>query len=158
MPVRAGGDYPVRATVVDSSPEAAIIASKLIVYGVVRQCVPVSNGGGKYEDSNCLKLNGGSAYERETRGDKAFLTLPTACNGPLRSALSVDSYQGGHAEATTVSKNVAGEPVGLTGCSDLLFPADYQCDSGHCGCEYVVGLDGWGACFAEGGVQPRRAG
>jgi hypothetical protein len=57
-------------------------------------------------------------------GGKAFLTLPTGCNGPLRSTIAVESYQGEKAETSTVTHNAAGTPVSLTGCSKLKFPPE----------------------------------
>jgi DNA-binding beta-propeller fold protein YncE len=55
---------------------------------------------------------------------RPLLTMPTACNGPLTSTMSADSYQeAGHfATATTVTRNAAGAPAGMTGCAKLEFP------------------------------------
>jgi DNA-binding beta-propeller fold protein YncE len=93
--VVAGGDYPVQATV--HPPGAApVLISRVTVFGVVG--------------------------EGATR--KPFLTLPTGCHGPLRSSISMDSYQqpGHFVGASSVMRNAAGAPVALTGCSKLLFP------------------------------------
>ncbi len=68
--------------------------------------------------------NGGNPALRESFTPKAFLTLPTGCHGPLRSTLSVDSYQEpSHfvSPPPAVTRNAAGTPVSLTGCSKLLF-------------------------------------
>ena len=94
--VLAGGDYPIQATIVNAPPEAAVYRSRLTIDGVV-----------------------GSGATR-----KAFLTLPTGCHGPLRATISADSYQdpGQFASAEGVTRNSAGAPVSLTGCSKLLFP------------------------------------
>ena len=55
---------------------------------------------------------------------KPLLTMPTACNGPLTSTISADSYQeAGHfATATSVTRNSAGSPGGMTSCAPLTFP------------------------------------
>ncbi len=96
--VRAGGDYPVRAVVHNSPAYAPVIATRLIVFGVP------------------------SSVEPRT----PLLTLPTSCNGPLRSTISVDSYQnpGNFVGASTVTRDAAGNPVGTTGCSLLKFPPE----------------------------------
>jgi hypothetical protein len=96
--VRAGGDYPIQATVVDAPPPAPTISSRLTVKGVFG--------------------------EGATR--KAFLTLPTGCHGPLRSVMSADSWQepGNFKRREYVSSNAAGTPVSMTGCSKLLFPPE----------------------------------
>jgi hypothetical protein len=95
--VRAGGDYPIQSTVANAPPAAPLLSNRLTIMGVVG--------------------------EGESR--KPFLTLPTGCHGPLIATMSADSYQepGRFAEAKpSVSHNAAGTPVGLTGCSKLLFP------------------------------------
>jgi hypothetical protein len=93
----AGGDYPVQATIFDAPPEAPVFETTLRIRGVVG--------------------------EGPTR--KPFLTLPTGCTGPLKSTLRVDSYEEPNQwdEATSVTRNSAGTPVSLTGCSKLLFPS-----------------------------------
>jgi DNA-binding beta-propeller fold protein YncE len=92
----AGGDYPVQSTIVNAPPEAPVYASRLRISGVV-----------------------GEGPSR-----KAFLTLPTGCRGPLRSKMRVSSYEEPNhfAEATSLTRNTAGTPVSLTGCSKLQFP------------------------------------
>ncbi len=56
---------------------------------------------------------------------RPFITLPTACTAPLRSTISVDSYQdpGHFVTVSEPTRNSGGEPVRLTGCSQLTFPA-----------------------------------
>ena len=53
-----------------------------------------------------------------------LLTMPSACNGPLTSRIAVDSYQNpGHfVSASSVTRNAAGSPAGMTGCAQLAFP------------------------------------
>jgi DNA-binding beta-propeller fold protein YncE len=55
---------------------------------------------------------------------RPLLTMPTACSGPLTSRISADSYQepGHFATATSVTRNAAGAPAGMTGCAKLFFP------------------------------------
>jgi hypothetical protein len=54
---------------------------------------------------------------------RPFLTMPTACNGPLTSTMEADSYQepGRKAKAVSVTRNSAGLPGGMTGCAQLAF-------------------------------------
>ncbi|HWX45574.1 MAG TPA: hypothetical protein VNY52_09660, partial [Solirubrobacteraceae bacterium] len=96
--VLAGGDYPVQATVTGAPPAAPVLKSKLVISGVV-----------------------GEGVNR-----KPFLTMPTGCHGPLRSTMAADSWEepGHWAKTSTVTHNVAGTPVSLTGCSKLEFPAE----------------------------------
>lgn len=94
--VRAGGAYQVESDSLDVPVIEPLINVRLTVFGVV-----------------------GSGATR-----KAFLTLPTGCTGPLRSSLSADSYQNpGHfVEAGDITRDQAGIPVALSGCSRLSFP------------------------------------
>ena len=107
--VLAGGDYPVQASVIDAPALAPVVTSRLTIFGVP-----------------------GSSEPR-----KPLLTLPTACNGPLKSTVSTDSYQhpGTHlpdgepsledpnwVKANTLTHDAAGHALALTGCSQLLFP------------------------------------
>ncbi len=130
--VRAGGAYPVQATVTEAPGEAPVIRSRLTLSGVVTPCVKVSRGSGKYNDFACsekARAGGGALegeYEKETSSSKPFLTLPTGCHGPLHSTMAADSWEnpGQWAKASSVTQNVAGTPVSLTGCSKLKFPPE----------------------------------
>ena len=95
----AGGDYPIQVTAINAPPEAPVLDTRITIAGVV--------GG---EEVNSPR--------------KAFLTLPTGCHGPLRSTISVESYQqpGVLVSKEEVTRNSAGVPVSLTGCSKLVFP------------------------------------
>jgi hypothetical protein len=55
---------------------------------------------------------------------RPFLTMPSACNGPLTATMEADSYQepARKAKAVSVSLNAAGQPGGMTGCAQLAFP------------------------------------
>jgi DNA-binding beta-propeller fold protein YncE len=96
--VRAGGDYPIQATVVNAPPAAPTISARVTVNGIVG--------------------------EGATR--KAFLTMPTGCNGPLRSVMYADSWQepGNYKSKEYVSSNAAGTPVSMSGCANLRFPPE----------------------------------
>ncbi len=91
--VLAGGDYPVQATVTGAPTSAPVLKSNLQIDGVV--------------------------------DGKPFLTMPTGCHGPLRSTMAVDSWEEPGRwteEVTSITRNSAGTPVSLTGCSKLKFP------------------------------------
>ena len=94
--VPAGGQYPIQAVSLSSPTVEPVISTRLTMFGVV-----------------------GTGEQR-----KAFLTLPTGCTGPLKSTLSVDSYQEpSHlVEASSLTHDAAGAPVAMTGCSKLKFP------------------------------------
>ncbi len=120
----AGGDYPVQAAVIGAPPEAPVLRTQLTIKGVLTPCARVQAGSGKYTNSSCTSTGNGGEFESELARSKAFLTLPTGCNGPLRTTVSVDSYEepGHWAHAEALTRNSAGAPVSLTGCSKLIFP------------------------------------
>ncbi len=94
--LQTGGQYPLQAESLDIPAIEELFRIRTTLSGVV-----------------------GSGGHR-----RPFLTLPTGCTGPLKSSISVDSYQEpGHyvgMSATTHTAN--GDPLGLTGCSKLTFP------------------------------------
>jgi hypothetical protein len=124
----AGGDYPIQVTLEGVPAEAPVLRSRVTVSGVLTPCVRVAPGHGKYKDVFCrieaVAITGQGEFEREPSANKALLTLPTGCHGPLRSTIEIDSYEkpGEWAHAENVTRNAAGTPVSLTGCSQLIFP------------------------------------
>jgi DNA-binding beta-propeller fold protein YncE len=94
--LQTGGQYPVQAESLGVPAIEAITEVRTTLFGVV-----------------------GSGEHR-----KPFLTLPTGCTGPLRSSISVDSYQnpGHYVSMGAVTRDAGREPVSLTGCSKLKFP------------------------------------
>lgn len=102
--VLAGGDYPIQATVTNPPTSAPVLKSIVTVFGDPDELQAERSGQPSFTP-------------------KPFLTLPTGCHGPLRSTISMDSYQepGHFVEATSISKNPVGAPVSLTECSQLQF-------------------------------------
>ncbi|HTC59649.1 MAG TPA: hypothetical protein VK691_05955 [Solirubrobacteraceae bacterium] len=94
--LQTGGQYPVQAESLDIPVVEPIVGIRLTFFGVV-----------------------GSGENR-----RPFLTLPTGCTGPLKSSISVDSYQepGHFVGMSSVLRDAAGDPLPLTGCSLLEFP------------------------------------
>ncbi len=124
--VLAGGDYPVQVTVTEAPTSAPVIRSKAELSGVLYPCEEVPPESGKYL-RGCNGAPGRNEnFERGAGPGKAFLTMPTGCHGPLRSTMTADSWEepGNWATKSTVTHNVAGTPVSLTGCSKLKFPAE----------------------------------
>ncbi len=56
-----------------------------------------------------------------TRTGKAFVTLPSACSGPLVTSVHATSWLGEAADGSYESTDLAGHPVGVEGCGALAF-------------------------------------
>jgi DNA-binding beta-propeller fold protein YncE len=105
--VHAGGNYPVEASSLGISGIEPTLTTRLTIFGLVGKVV--------YGEP----LSKGTIDSR-----KPFLTLPTGCTGPLKSTIRADSFQhpGQFVEKSEITRNSAGEPLALTGCSKLEFP------------------------------------
>jgi hypothetical protein len=57
------------------------------------------------------------------RSPKAFVSMPSSCGGPLETRLAIDSWlaPGEFVNGSYLSTDPAGNPVGVSGCSDLRF-------------------------------------
>lgn len=124
--VQAGEDYPVQGASLNAPAYVPVITTRLSVLGVVGKCAKVAAGAtGTYTNDACTNPGNGE-FEMEKFGRKPFLTLPTGCTGPLHATIKVDSWQhpGEFVERGTVTTDAAGQPIGLGGCSKLLFPAE----------------------------------
>jgi hypothetical protein len=120
--VRSGSDYGVTEKIENLG--FAPVGNTLTVWGVPsdkvhdpQRCgfIPgkfvVGEGG-----QRCgLSLNG--------TGLKPFLTVPTSCEGPLTTRIHADTWQNidTTAEASVVSHDLTGAPVGYSGCEHLGF-------------------------------------
>ncbi len=124
--VLAGGNYPLQTTVTEAPPTAPVLSSRAVFSGVLAPCVKVPSGTGKYGFDSCTefaRVGERGEYERAPQGQKVFLTMPTGCHGPLGSTIEVESWAepGNWAKKSAVTRNAAGTPVALTGCSKLKF-------------------------------------
>ncbi len=126
--VRTGGDYGVTVSS-ENTLQAGIIAARLVIWGV-----PADPS---HDSQRCEFGLGSSALEAEavcagapgtefgpnrfTDTPRPFLTLPTACGGPLSFTETADSWQGaGPLEGPPFP--ALGEPRSLVqGCEDLTF-------------------------------------
>ncbi len=125
--VAAGGNYPVQVSVTEAPTTAPVISSKAVLSGVLVPCNRVPEGqSGKYDEGCTEEVVSGGRYEKTSGSGTAFLTMPTGCHGPLSSTIEAESWEepGKWAKKSTITHNVAGSPVSLTGCSKLKFPAE----------------------------------
>ncbi len=114
----AGGDYPIRSSIVNAPPAAPVLKSRLVIYGDPARLQAE-------ERQHFLEGDdGGVPVPLEGFTPKPFWTLPSGCHGPLRSTIEVDSYEepGRMVKEEYLSKNGAGTLVSLAGCSTLRFP------------------------------------
>jgi hypothetical protein len=114
--VRDGGERNLYATVGGASQAELIYGSTLTLWG--NPADPAHDG----ERGNCA-IQGGSCPISTT--ERAFITLPRSCSGPLRTIFQIDSWQNPtewvRAESETHDNAVPPNPLGMSGCGKLGF-------------------------------------
>jgi hypothetical protein len=114
--VREGGERNLYATVGGASQAELIYGSTLTLWG--NPADPAHDG----ERGNCA-IQGGSCPINTT--ERAFITLPRSCDGPLRTVFQIDSWQNPtawvRAETETHDNAIPPNPLGMSGCGKLGF-------------------------------------
>jgi hypothetical protein len=117
--VRSGGDYGITTRILNI-PQREIRASVVTLWGVpsepshnAQRCSVVEIEGEEYNEcglsSSAVRL--------------PFLTLPTACEGPLTTTVRASGWlePDDVSEASFESHDQSGAPLGVTGCEHLTF-------------------------------------
>jgi hypothetical protein len=130
--VRTGGDYGVTASLSNVSSILQFYESKLTLWGV-----PADPGHDAMRGEQCF--NGSFCFgggKSDPVAPAPFLTTPSLCGGPLTTSAAVDSWQHpgrvgadgapdlsdpSWKQASFVTHDGSGAPVGVDGCSRLGF-------------------------------------
>jgi hypothetical protein len=118
--VRSDGSYELAAEANDALAKVPVLGAQTSLWG---------NPSDESHDplrGLCAKIeprNHGFTSCPVARTNQAFLTLPSACSGPVTTTVEVDSWlQPGSFVARRVSSTGLDDaPVGIVGCSDLQF-------------------------------------
>lgn len=120
--VRTGRDYGITVSSIHTSQVRTIFAVDVRLWGV-----PAAPAHNAERGQVCAEVFPGFPF-CEGGGHPAgtprpFLTLPTACAGPLSTTFEANSWQdpADLARETVVSRNGAGEVAGMEGCARLDF-------------------------------------
>jgi hypothetical protein len=91
-------------------------------------------------------------------GDTAFITMPSACSGPLRSTINISSWQHRHSfiSASAETLDAAGNPVGVTGCDKLSFAPSTEVRTSTEKAGTGSGLD-FNLAFPNNGLNEKEA-
>ncbi len=109
--VRTGTDYGLTTDILDTSQAAPLTASTFTFWGVPGDPGHDSQRSGQGCSGCSVPLP-----------HPPFLTLPTACLGPLQTTLRINSWQDPtFTEASFLSHNALDEPVGNVACDRLPF-------------------------------------
>jgi hypothetical protein len=115
--VRTGGDYGLDILSKNTSEALIVSASKVTIWGV-----PGDPGHDAFRGQCLNTITGESQGICPAKvAPKPLLTLPSACSGPLRTTITVTSWQGGSSKAQSVTHDGQGNPVGIDGCNQLDF-------------------------------------
>jgi hypothetical protein len=119
--VRSGSDYGI--TTISRNIGYRPIFNTITLWGVPGD--PVHN---RERCGVSLDASGNTAqecgYKFVGKSPRPLLTLPTSCEGPLKTTLTIDSWDKSlpSASESFVTHDPTGAPVGLTGCDHLSFP------------------------------------
>jgi hypothetical protein len=137
--VRTGAGYGVRVSV-DNVPTEGVKSVTARIWGVPAEA---SHDGKRqcFEEKNGIRKIVSSCSSEVTPAP--FLRLPTSCNGPLTTTLSVDSVEepGVFDTAEAQSLDAGGNPVGLFGCEALPFDPSFALRPEASGTEEPSGLN-----------------
>jgi hypothetical protein len=115
--LRSGSDYGVNVSDITIPTDAQIQGVKERIWGV--PAAPAHDAERVCFDTGTGNFVHGCASDVP---EAPFLSLPTACGGPLETTLHVESLQNlGVFESKTVLSEEAGVPAGLDGCNALQF-------------------------------------
>jgi hypothetical protein len=123
--VRTGGDYGLNIEIPNNSQGLPISATTLRLWGVPAD--PGHNG----LRGECLSLFGPSGSECPSdEPPRPFLTNPTWCVGPVLTSMRANSWQqpGNWDEASFLSHDSIGTPLGADGCERLPFEPSLSVD------------------------------
>jgi hypothetical protein len=73
--------------------------------------------------------------------ERPFLTLPRSCAGPLQTAFSATSWQGGAFAEVVQSQGEGGEPLSMTECQSLGFSPELSAQPTNHSAESPSGID-----------------
>ena len=120
--VRSGSDYGI--TTISRNIGYKPIFNTITLWGVPgepihdrERCGVSLNGFGSSTAQEC-------GYKFVGKSPRPLLTMPTSCEGPLKTTLTVDSWNKslGSASESFLWHDPTGTPVGMTGCNKLAFP------------------------------------
>jgi hypothetical protein len=115
--IRTGGDYGTTITIADSSQGLPVTGTALTLWGVP------SDPAHDTERGKCMGFSGPTGESCPTEAPpRPFLSMPTACSGPLTTTLHANSWQEPEFKtASFLSHDSTDTPVGIEGCERLPF-------------------------------------
>jgi hypothetical protein len=113
--VRTGGDYGITEHL-NNAPQRGVVGSVVTLWGVPSD--PSHNAWRNANIEGCTR-----ECPSSSAAPKPFLTLPTACAGPQRFSVHVNTWQDASVtdQASFLSHDGNGVPTGFTGCEHLGF-------------------------------------
>jgi hypothetical protein len=116
--VRSGSDYGITTTVRNIGYRP--VFNTITLWGVPDEAVHDRERCG----ATATKPVPNCGYKAVGAAPRPLLTMPSSCEGPLTTTLTVDSWDKsvGSFSESVVSHDPNGTPVGMTGCEDLAFP------------------------------------
>ncbi len=118
--VRTSGDYGVTVSVRNTTQVAQLLSTELTLWGEPQASAHDASRG--WACLHQTEVNGETCTPPATRSTTPFLTLPTACTGPLATDMSGEDWQGDGTSDEYRLKNGLGEQLAsLVGCEAVPF-------------------------------------
>ena len=116
--VRSGSDYGI--TTISRNVGYKPIFNTITLWGVPDE--PIHNR--ERCGASAGELGQSCGFKAVSKAPRPLLTLPSSCEGPLKTTLTIDSWDKSLAPSSEsfLSHDPTGAPVGLTGCDRLAFP------------------------------------
>jgi hypothetical protein len=122
--VRTGGDYGVVVNVPDVVSDVSFLTSQVTFWGTPSDPRHDTSRGEKCLGNGLHYALSGEEEACPGNAGQPFLIMPTSCTGPLKTSMSVESWEqpGTFTPPTEFTvQNSEGEPYGLDGCNRLNF-------------------------------------
>jgi len=100
---------------------AAANTVPVVIDGAVRSEPPFNVLGILRNTRQALRVFGAETILTGAPGEVPFLTLPTACTGPVPTTYEALSWEGDTDSGSVLSHDSAGNPAGFSGCDTLPF-------------------------------------
>lgn len=122
--LRSGADYGIRTESLNAPQTIDIAGVTFTFWGVPSRESHDSDRGYRPFIGSCASSANPACTNASSAEDRPFISLPTSCNGPVETFLSVSGWEGGSDSASFISHDNTlpdPQPLAIEGCNNLEF-------------------------------------